>query len=96
MMLTLVLPGSVYLYQGEELVLPEVQDLPDHVRQDPIWTRSQHTEHGRDGSRVPLPWDSNAHAFGFSTATTWLPQPAWFADFAVDRLERDRDSASST
>lgn len=96
MMLTLALPGSVYLYQGEELGLPEVQDLPDHVRQDPIWTRSQHTEHGRDGSRVPLPWDSNAHAFGFSTATTWLPQPAWFADFAVDRLERDRDSASST
>ncbi len=83
-MLTLALPGSVYLYQGEELGLPEVQDLPDGARQDPIWERSQHTEYGRDGCRVPLPWTTTGPCFGFSTAeTSWLPQPAWFADFAV-------------
>lgn len=83
LMLTLALPGSVYLYQGEELGLPEVQDLPDEARQDPIWERSHHTEYGRDGCRVPLPWDASGPAFGFSTGTPWLPQPAWFADFAV-------------
>jgi alpha-glucosidase len=95
MMLTLALPGSVYLYQGEELGLPEVQDLPDEARQDPIWDRSQHAEHGRDGSRVPLPWASAEPAFGFSAGTPWLPQPAWFADFAVDRQESDHDAVLS-
>ncbi|MFL6161350.1 MAG: glycoside hydrolase family 13 protein [Jatrophihabitantaceae bacterium] len=85
LLLMLALPGSVYLYQGEELGLPEVQDLPDAARQDPIWERSRHTEHGRDGSRVPLPWSAAAPAFGFSTGRPWLPQPDWFADFAVDR-----------
>jgi alpha-glucosidase len=93
MMLTLALPGSVYLYQGEEFGLPEVQDLPDEARQDPIWVRSHHTEHGRDGSRVPLPWKAFEPAFGFSTGTPWLPQPTWFADFAADRQEHDADSA---
>jgi len=85
LLLVLALPGSVYLYQGEELGLPEVQDLPDWARQDPIWERSGHTEHGRDGSRVPLPWAADEPAFGFSTGRPWLPQPDWFADFAVDR-----------
>ena len=102
-LLLLALPGSAYLYQGEELALPEVQDLPDEARQDPIWDRSRHTEHGRDGSRVPLPWHAGEHAFGFSAARAvasdgapadppWLPQPAWFADFAVDAQEGDPDS----
>jgi alpha-glucosidase len=95
MMLTLALPGSIYLYQGEELGLPEVQDLPAEARQDPIWVRSQHTEHGRDGSRVPLPWASAEPAFGFSAGTSWLPQPAWFADFPVDRQDGDADSVLS-
>lgn len=92
MMLTLALPGSIYIYQGEELGLPEVQDLPDEARQDPIWDRSQHTEHGRDGSRVPLPWAAAEPAFGFSADTPWLPQPDWFAPFAVDRQEDDPNS----
>ena len=52
----LALPGSAYLYQGEELGLPEVVDLPDDVLQDPVWERSGHTQRGRDGARVPLPW----------------------------------------
>ena len=94
-MLLLALPGSVYLYQGEELGLPEVQDLPDEARQDPIWERSGHTEYGRDGCRVPLPWTAEAPAFGFSTATPWLPQPAWFADFAVDAEDGSSDSVLS-
>jgi alpha-glucosidase len=88
----LALPGSVYLYQGEELGLPEVQDLPDGVRQDPMWERSGHRDFGRDGSRVPLPWRAADPHLGFSTGTPWLPQPDWFADFAADRQEGDSDS----
>ena len=88
----LALPGSVYLYQGEELGLPEVQDLPDEARQDPMWVRSGHTDFGRDGSRVPLPWRSGEPAFGFTSGTPWLPQPDWFADFVADRQEDDPTS----
>jgi alpha-glucosidase len=84
----LALPGSVYLYQGEELGLPEVQDLPDDARQDPMWERSGHRDYGRDGSRVPLPWAADEPSFGFSTGTPWLPQPEWFADLAADTQER--------
>jgi alpha-glucosidase len=83
-LLLLALPGSAYLYQGEELGLPEVMDLPDDARRDPIWFRSQGHEHGRDGSRVPLPWTTDRPTFGFSpTEASWLPQPDWFADYAV-------------
>jgi alpha-glucosidase len=95
-LLMLALPGTHYLYQGEELGLPEVLDLPDEARQDPIWERSGRTEHGRDGSRVPLPWRADAENFGFSSgqgaAAAWLPQPLWFASFAVDRQEGDPGS----
>lgn len=84
-LLMLALPGSTYLYQGEELGLPEVQNLPDEARTDPIWERSGHAEHGRDGCRVPLPWQADEPNFGFSTGQPWLPQPAWFAQFAADR-----------
>ena len=56
-LLLLALPGSTYLYQGEELGLPEVADLPAEVLQDPIWLRSGHTVKGRDGCRVPLALD---------------------------------------
>ncbi|MEV0470184.1 alpha-amylase family glycosyl hydrolase, partial [Streptomyces prunicolor] len=79
-LLTLALPGGTYIYQGEELGLPEVEDLPDDLRQDPIWERSGHTDPGRDGCRVPLPWSGQHPPFGFSpddaTAPPWLPQPA--------------------
>jgi alpha-glucosidase len=88
LLLLLALPGSVYLYQGEELGLPEVQDLPDAARQDPMWERSEHTDFGRDGCRVPLPWTAADPAFGFTTGTPWLPQPDWFAEFAADTQER--------
>lgn len=84
-MLMLALPGSAYLYQGEELGLPEATDLPDEVRQDPVWERTAHAIRGRDGCRVPLPWNADATSFGFSTAeNTWLPQPVSYRDYAVD------------
>ena len=82
----LALPGSAYLYQGEELGLPDVTDLPDDVLQDPTWERSGHTERGRDGCRVPIPWVGDAPSFGFGpTTTSWLPQPPVFGELAVDR-----------
>ncbi|ANZ42493.1 alpha-amylase [Lentzea guizhouensis] len=71
----LALPGVIYLYNGEELGLPNVE-LPDWALQDPTWERSGRTERGRDGCRVPIPWEGTAPPFGFSTAVnTWLPQP---------------------
>jgi alpha-glucosidase len=74
--LMLALPGSAYLYQGEELGLPEVIDLPDESRQDPTWFRTDGERYGRDGCRVPLPWEAGAPSYGFGpTAATWLPQP---------------------
>jgi alpha-glucosidase len=92
LLLVLALPGSVYLYQGEELGLPEVMDLPDDARQDPMWLRSGHTDYGRDGCRVPLPWAAAAPGFGFSSGRPWLPQPDWYADYAADREETDPSS----
>jgi alpha-glucosidase len=81
-LLTLALPGSAYLYQGEELGLPEVEDLPEEALQDPTWERSGHTVRGRDGCRVPLPWAGGSPPFGFTAdgVAPWLPQPsAWSA-----------------
>ncbi|GAA0954487.1 glycoside hydrolase family 13 protein [Virgisporangium aurantiacum] len=85
-LLMLALPGAAYLYQGEELGLPEHTTLPDDVRQDPTWSRSSFTARGRDGCRVPVPWRSDAPAYGFSpTGASWLPQPAEYGDLAPDR-----------
>jgi alpha-glucosidase len=98
-MLLLALPGTVYLYQGEELGLPEVLDLPDAARQDPIWLRSEGAEIGRDGCRVPLPWIHDAPYFGFMPASTsslpWLPQPKCFGEFAADLQRTDAESTLS-
>lgn len=88
----LALPGAVFVYNGEELGLPNV-DLPDEVLQDPVWERSGHTERGRDGCRVPMPWSGNAPPFGFSsTADTWLPMPAEWAALTVQRQQVDPSS----
>lgn len=92
LLLVLALPGSVFLYQGEELGLPEVQDLPDEARQDPVFHRTGGLEKGRDGCRVPLPWVADPPAFGFGTGTPWLPQPEWFGRYAVDVQEKDDTS----
>jgi alpha-glucosidase len=92
--LMLALPGAAYLYQGEELGLPEHTTLPDHVRQDPTWLRSRGAVVGRDGARVPIPWEADEPAFGFSPAgVSWLPQPPSFAWYAADR---QRGVAGST
>ena len=88
----LALPGSAYLYQGEELGLHEVADLPDQARQDPTFFRSPGVSIGRDGCRVPLPWSRSGPSFGFGPAASHLPQPAWFAEHSVEAQEEDPDS----
>nr|WP_049804729.1 glycoside hydrolase family 13 protein [Microlunatus phosphovorus] len=90
----LALPGSVYVYQGEELGLPEVPDLPAAVLQDPVASRSGGREKGRDGCRVPLPWSATGASYGFGAgaAATELPQPAWFAELAAATQADDEQS----
>ena len=84
--LMLALPGSSYLYQGEELGLPDSTDMPDDARQDPTWPRSGHAERGRDGCRVPMPWEGDRPSYGFGpSGQTWLPQPTSYGTLAVDR-----------
>jgi alpha-glucosidase len=82
-LLMLALPGSAYLYQGEELGLPEVADLPVEVLQDPVWEQTGHVRKGRDGCRVPLPWTTDGPSYGFGAGGAWLPQPSSFAAYAV-------------
>jgi alpha-glucosidase len=96
-LLMLALPGSVYLYQGEELGLPEVFELPAEARQDPIFARTGGGELGRDGCRVPLPWSGDRASFGFGPegAVPWLPQPAAWASLSVAAQEANPDSTLS-
>ncbi|WP_327350550.1 glycoside hydrolase family 13 protein [Streptomyces sp. NBC_01304] len=92
-LLTMALPGGVYLYQGDELGLPEVQFIPDHLIQDPTFVRSQGRDRGRDGCRVPLPWTASGESMGFSaTNVSWLPQPAHWAQWSVERQSADPES----
>jgi alpha-glucosidase len=107
-LLTMALPGAVYIYQGEELGLWEVQDIPDELRQDPIWARTGGADPGRDGSRVPLPWSGTEPPFGFSPAgladpdgaaartgaagPPWLPQPKEWRDLTVAAETANPDS----
>jgi alpha-glucosidase len=98
-LLMLALPGSVFLYQGEELGLPEVEDLPADVRQDPTFHQSGQADLGRDGCRVPLPWTGDPPALGFSppdaSAQPWLPQPPEWEHLAVDVQQEDPESMLS-
>ncbi len=88
----LSLPGAAYIYNGDELGLPNV-DLPDEALQDPTWERSGHTERGRDGERVPLPWSGTTPPFGFTSAvTTWLPMPGDWAALSVQAQQADPGS----
>jgi alpha-glucosidase len=92
-MVMLALPGAVFIYNGEELGLPNVDDLPDAVLQDPVWERSGHTERGRDACRVPMPWAGDAPPFGFSSNPhTWLPIPPQWAELTVQRQLESPDS----
>jgi alpha-glucosidase len=94
-MLLLALPGSAYLYQGEELGLWEVEDIPDELIADPVWERTGHAFRGRDGCRVPLPWLADAPGLGFGPpdgAKPWLPQPEQWRSLAADAQQADPDS----
>lgn len=91
-LLELALPGGAYIYQGDELGLEEVEDLPEDVLQDPTWLRSGHTVRGRDGCRVPLPWSGDAAPYGFGTGTPWLPQPGHWGPLTVAAQDGDPDS----
>ncbi|MBE7209833.1 MAG: glycoside hydrolase family 13 protein [Gluconacetobacter diazotrophicus] len=91
--LTLALPGSAYLYQGEEFGLPEHTGLDAALRQDPAFRRTGGREIGRDGCRVPIPWEADAPAYGFNdTGAAWLPQPETFRRYAADVQDGDPDS----
>ena len=109
-MMLLALPGCTYIYQGEELGLFEVEDIPQKDLQDPMWFRNVvpqiikgkvsglaliHTEKGRDGCRVPLPWNSTKPSFGFGHEKSHLPQPQWFAKHAVDKQDGIKGSTLS-
>ncbi|SEH72994.1 alpha-glucosidase [Mycolicibacterium rutilum] len=86
----LALPGAVFLYNGEELGLPNVDDLPDEALQDPVWERSGHTRRGRDGCRIPMPWSGETPPFGFSDhPDTWLPMPPEWAALTVEKQLAD-------
>ncbi|MFJ4478381.1 glycoside hydrolase family 13 protein [Streptomyces xanthochromogenes] len=89
---TLALPGSAYLYQGEELGLPEVTDLPDELRQDPAFLRAAGQDGFRDGCRVPIPWTAQGPSFGFGDSAPWLPQPAGWRGLAVASQSGDPHS----
>lgn len=91
-LLQLALPGVSYVYNGDELGLPDV-DLPDEALQDPVWERSGRTERGRDACRIPLPWTEEPPTFGFSDApSTWLPMPA---DWGRRSVATQRDDPGS-
>ena len=91
-LIELGLPGSAYIYQGDELGLPEHTALSAAEREDPVFARSGGVDLGRDGARTPYPWTASAPHLGFGTnpeRTTWLPQPETHADLAHDRQEAD-------
>ncbi|MBW5481049.1 glycoside hydrolase family 13 protein [Streptomyces bambusae] len=88
-MLMLALPGSAYVYQGEELGLPDVTDLPDEVRQDPSFFRAAGQDGFRDGCRVPIPWSGTEAPYGFGDGGSWLPQPDSWAGLSVEAQTGD-------
>ncbi|MFT4086628.1 MAG: glycoside hydrolase family 13 protein [Gordonia sp. (in: high G+C Gram-positive bacteria)] len=95
-LLQLALPGTAYVYQGDELGLPEYEDMPDEARQDPMYRMFGFVDPGRDGCRAPLPWSGDVPPYGFSSspaAQTWLPQPTDWAPFTVAREASDPASA---
>ncbi|MCX5288695.1 MULTISPECIES: glycoside hydrolase family 13 protein [unclassified Streptomyces] len=83
-LLLLALPGSAYVYQGEELGLPDVVDLADEVRQDPAYFRGAGQDGFRDGCRVPIPWTREGSSYGFGSGGSWLPQPESWGELSVE------------
>jgi alpha-glucosidase len=94
-LVALALPGGVFLYNGEELGLPDLE-LPDWALRDPVWERSGHTDRGRDGCRVPLPWEGTTPPYGFTDQQdSWLPMPFEWAPLTVEAQLEDPDSMLS-
>ena len=94
-LLAMALPGSLYVYQGEELGLPEVEDIPFERRQDPMWLRSGGVDPGRDGCRIPIPWSGDRPPYGFSAdgaGRPWLDQPDDWARLTVAAQSGDESS----
>ena len=97
-LLAMALPGSMYIYQGEELGLPEVENIPSDRRQDPMWQRSGGVDPGRDGCRIPIPWSGAKPPYGFSPndeARLWLDQPGDWAPLSVEAQTDDPASMLS-
>ncbi|MCU1549613.1 MAG: glycoside hydrolase family 13 protein [Glaciihabitans sp.] len=98
-LLTAALPGSLYVYQGDELGLPEAEELPLDLLQDPMYFRSDGIDPGRDGCRVPMPWSGDKPPYGFTpsgaASAPWLPQPDDWADLTVEAQVRDSGSMLS-
>ena len=100
-LLVAALPGALYIYQGDELGLAEVEDLPNALREDPMYSRSNGVDPGRDGCRVPLPWSGQHPPFGFTpcdgqaTHQPWLPQPEGWARYTVEAQANDENSMLS-
>ena len=98
-LMALALPGGTYLYQGEELGLPEVRDIPEDRLTDPRWKMSNYKDRGRDGCRVPIPWKSSSGgAYGFSSnenltpEQAWLPPSTWWGRYSAESQENDPNS----
>ena len=87
----LALPGSCYVFAGQELGLPDGV-IPDESRQDPIFFRTKGTQKGRDGARVPLPWSGESAPFGFTSGTPWLPLQESWRELTVETQESDPKS----
>jgi alpha-glucosidase len=98
-LLSAALPGSLYVYQGDELGLPEAEEIPLELLQDPMYFRSEGVDPGRDGCRVPLPWSGTTPPYGFTpegaSGAPWLPQPSDWANFTVEAEAGNTDSMLS-
>jgi alpha-glucosidase len=88
-LLILGLPGSAYFYQGQELGLEEVLDLPAELREDPVFLLSDGQRLGRDGCRVPMPWTRSGPSLGFGSGAGWLPQPRDWSSRSVEAQAGD-------
>jgi alpha-glucosidase len=88
----LALPGSLYIYNGQELSLPDAE-IADEYRQDPVFFRTNGQQKGRDGARVPLPWNSEEPGFGFTKGNSWLPIPESWRELSINRQEEDKGSS---
>ena len=88
----LALPGSLYIYNGQELSLPDAE-VADEFRQDPVYFRTKGAQKGRDAARVPLPWNSQESQLGFTSGMSWLPIPDHWRDISIDVQDQEADSS---